>query len=281
MIYYSAQQLDWLLQEDIQGGDLTTRTLGISTQPGTMRFSRRRPGVVSGVRLAQQLLQRLGLQAEILIADGEHAEADSPILLASGQAAALHQGWKVAQGVLEWCGGCADYLAEMLTNARAHSPTLQIACTRKTPPGSRLLAHQAVLDGGGIIHRGGTAETILLFSNHRRFCTDPDDWVAQVARLRSGAPEKTIVVEADTPDEAQLALQARPDILQLDKFSPQQVRSIVAMAAAAGSSTHLSVAGGVNRENAADYAQCGIDLLVTSAPYAASPADIRVVLQPD
>lgn len=147
-------------------------------------------------------------------------------------------------------------------------------------PATKALAIPAVIDGGGIIHRGGTAETILLFANHRRFFADPDDWITMISRLRMEAPEKKIIVEADTVEEALAALQGQPDVLQLDKFSLSEIRRLRATVEERASNCLLSIAGGIHRDNVSDYAATGVSLIVTSSPYYAEPADIKVVLQP-
>ena len=169
----------------------------------------------------------------------------------------------------------------MLSQLRQRYPDGQIACTRKAIPGTRLLATQAILAAGGIIHRGGCAETVLLFANHRHFLTNPNDWTGAIARLRRHAPEKKIVVEADTPDEALAALRAAPDVLQLDKFTPEQATEIVRQAPSLAPHCTLALTGGITLASLASYLDCGIRLFITSAPYYAPPADIKVSLSPD
>lgn len=105
MIYFSQAQTDALLLEDIQGGDLTTRALGIGAQPGVMAFYHRRGGCVSGTAVARQMLTSLGLTVSDMVADGEQVSAGQRLIRAHGNAAALHRGWKAVQNVPEWsCG---------------------------------------------------------------------------------------------------------------------------------------------------------------------------------
>lgn len=169
MIYYSDAFLDSLLLEDIHYGDLTTRALGIGAQSGEMYFSRKQAGYVSGLVLGQKLLEKLGLQAQLHVNDGDYAEAGALLLTATGRADALHQGWKIVQNVIEWSSGVTHMTRSMTDTLRQHQPDAQLACTRKNIPGTKLLATAAVLAGKGIIHRQGCSETILLFANHRRF----------------------------------------------------------------------------------------------------------------
>lgn len=277
MFHYADQQLDQWLLDDISGGDLTTRALGIETRTGEMQFSCRSHCRVSGAFVGFKMLQKLGLNARILCADGTDAKPGMPILQAEGNAAALHLGWKAVQNVLEWSCGVATYMHTLIQKGRAHNPHLHIACTRKSIPGTKALATASVVHGGGIIHRGGTAETILMFANHRRFLKNPDDWNANVQQLKAAAPEKKIIVEVDSMDEAKAAILANPDIIQLDKFSPEDIVKVIALA---NGRCLISAAGGVNLENVEIYAATGVPLIVTSSPYYAKAADIKVKLQP-
>ncbi len=72
---------------------------------------------------------------------------------------------------------------------------------------------------------------------------------------------------------------AEPDIIQLDKFSPEEVKQALALLASSQKKITLSVAGGVNKHNIADYAKLGISLFITSAPYYAPPEDIKVIIE--
>ncbi|WP_059244817.1 ModD protein [Escherichia albertii] len=281
MIFLSQAQIDALLLEDIQGEDLTTRALGIGKQPGTIEFFHRQGGCVSGVAVACKMLTTLGLTIDDAVSDGSQADAGQRLIHAHGNAAALHQGWKAVQNVLEWSCGVSDYLAQMLIQLRARYPDGNIACTRKAIPGTRLLATQAVIAAGGLIHRAGCAETVLLFANHRRFLADNQDWSGAIDQLRRHAPEKKIVVEADTPEEALAALRAQPDVLQLDKFSPAQAVEIAQIAPSLAPNCTLALTGGINLLTLKNYLDCGIRLFITSAPYYASPADIKVKLKPE
>ncbi|HEY3985607.1 ModD protein [Cedecea sp.] len=281
MIFIPQAQTDAWLLEDIAQGDLTTRALGIGLRPGRMTFVHRDGGCVSGLAAATQMLHSLGLTVCTSFRDGEHAQPDRLLLTASGSAAALHQGWKAAQNIIEWSCGVSNEMASMLAILHKRHPNGHIACTRKTIPGTKLLATQAVLAAGGLIHRAGCGETILLFANHRRFVHDGHDWFGLISKLRQAAPEKKIVVEAETPEEALSALAAEPDVLQLDKFTPEQATDIAARASRLAPNCKLALTGGITRTSLERYLDCGITLFITSSPYYAPPADIQVRLGPD
>lgn len=280
MIYIPEYDIERFLLEDVALGDLTTRSLGIKHIQSRMRFIHRQGGKVSGVAVVKKVAEKLGLKTIVHLNDGDECHEGAVLLEVVGDAQATHQAWKVSQNILEWCCGVAQYTARLVVTARQENPDVQIACTRKSIPGTKILAIKAILDGGGVMHRCGTAETILLFANHRRFLSYSHDWKQMVLTLRRSAPEKKIVVEADTMEEAQFAIEAEPDWVQLDKFTPAQISTCIHKTQKMGLKTQIAAAGGINLDNIAIFAATGVPLIVTSAAYYSKPADIQVVLEP-
>ena len=224
-----------------------------------------------GFNRAEQILKQLE--------EGETVDAGTVLLSAVASGDKLYQAWKVVQLVLEWSCGVAQYTADMIANAKAIHPHAVVACTRKSIPNTRKLATNAVLAAGGHIHRQGISETLLVFTNHRDLLAEPDNWTAIVERLRREAPENKITLEADNFSQFEQMLDAESDIIQLDKWSVDNVKRASSLVAASGKKIILSVAGGVNKNNVADYAKLGIHLFITSAPYYAPPEDIKVVIE--
>jgi len=278
MIYYPDSLVDQWITDDVAQGDLTTRILDIGDIEGRIVFSLKKAGRASGIDAAEKILRKLGLEITEQAKDGTDLPDMGVLISAKGNAAALFLSWKVAQNVLEWSCGVADYTARIVRAAESKNPNIKVSTTRKNIPGTKALALSAVLNGGGIIHRGGASETVLLFANHRAFLNfdnSVEAWKKVVGKLRTEAPEKKIIVEADTMDEVKAIIPSQPDIIQLDKISPAGVREAVNLAKG---SCLISAAGGVNAENAADYAEAGAGLLVTSSPYYAKPSDVKVKL---
>lgn len=278
MIYFSERELDEWLLEDIYRGDLTTQSLGIGHTAACITFKRKNAGVVAGIALAERLMVKLGIATQVFVQDGDWVEAGDVLLSGKGRGEQLHQAWKVVQLVLEWACGVAQYTSEMVANAKAINADAVVACTQKSIPNTRKLATLAVLAGGGHIHRQGLSETLLVFTNHRRLLPMPENWQAIVTKLKQTAPEHKITLEADNLEQVRQMVEAEPDIIQLDKFTPDEVQQ--ALALVGERSICLSVAGGVNKQNVADYAKLGIRLFITSAPYYAPPEDIKVLIEP-
>ena len=276
MIYLPDALIDQLLLDDIQYGDLTTRALGLHSQLGVMTFSSKHGGCISGLHIAKRMLEKLGIRCECHFQDGQHVEPQSILIRATGPIEALHQGWKATQNVLEWCCGVSHYTQQMVSILKQYQPNAQLACTRKTIPNTKPLALTAILAGGAIVHRAGSAESILLFTNHRQCLEQPDDWHTHVKTLRQNAPEKLIIVEADDYQQAVLAIEAQADIVQQDKLPPDQIQRLQKLVQQQHSPCQLSIAGGINLTTIEEFAQIGVPLLVTSAPYYAAPRDIKV-----
>ena len=278
MIYFSDKELDDFLLEDIYRGDLTTNALGLDNVSARILFKRKNAGIVAGISVAEKLLKKLDIEPQVYVQEGETVDAGTVLLSAVASGDKLHQAWKVVQLVLEWSCGVVQYTADMIANAKAIHPHAVVACTRKSIPNTRKLATNAVLAAGGHIHRQGISETLLVFTNHRNLLAEPDNWTAIVERLRREAPENKITLEADNFSQFEQMLDAEPDIIQLDKWSVDDVKRALSLVAS-GKKITLSVAGGVNKNNVADYAKLGIHLFITSAPYYAPPEDIKVVIE--
>lgn len=276
MIYLPDTLIDQLLLDDIQYGDLTTRALGLHSQLGVMTFASKQGGCVSGIHIAKRMLEKLGITCECSAQDGQIVEPQHVLIRATGPIEALHQGWKAVQNVLEWCGGVSHYTHQMVSVLHQYQPNAQLACTRKTVPNTKPLALTAILAGGAIVHRTGSAESILLFTNHRQCLEKPDDWNTHVQMLRQNAPEKLIIVEADDYQQAIFAIEAQADIVQLDKLPIEQIRQLQTLVQQQNRPCQLSIAGGINLKTIDEFAQIGVPLLVTSAPYYAAPRDINV-----
>jgi len=263
-----------LLADDVPHGDLTTTALGIGPMPGRLSCRARQPMTLCGVEEAVRLLALAGCAARPLAASGDTLETDAPILEAQGSAAALHRGWKSAQVLMEWSSGLASAAAELV----AAAAPLPVACTRKTPPGSKALAVKAMRCGGAVMHRLGLSESLLLFTEHRRFLAEPA--AATVARLHGALPEHKLAVEVHSAEEALAWARVGAEILQLEKFSPAAVAACRDLLASHHLHPILAAAGGIHPGNAAAYSASGARLLVSSWPYSAPPRDVAVSLIP-
>lgn len=271
--------IERLLAEDVPSGDLTTTALGIGDRPARMAFRARDAMVPAGLDIAARLVAAAGGTAELHGRDGAPAASGDLLLTATGPASALHLAWKSAQTLVEIASGIASATAAVAQAAAAVDASVRVACTRKTVPGARLLSQLAVRAGGGILHRHGLSETILIFAEHRAFLPDLD-FAGLAARLRAAEPEKTIAVEVHDVDAAIAAAAAGFDTVQLEKFAPEAVAAVAAAYKGLARAPLIAATGGISPDNAAAYVAAGAGLLVTSWPYTARPRDVAVTLGP-
>lgn len=267
-----------LLHDDAPYGDLTTELLGIGGRPGLIVFTARGPMRVCASEEAIRLFQLTGAAARLKLGSGRFAPAGAELLSARGSAQALHLAWKTAQTLMEYASGVASAAAAIVDALHGAGYGIPVACTRKHFPGTKAMAVKAVQSGGAVMHRLGLSETLLVFAEHRVFMERPLSDHFRELRLRS--PERKLVAEVSSIDEALTLAQAGCDVLQLERFTPDQLAACKARLQLAQLSPLLAAAGGVTTDNAVAYAAAGADLLVTSAPYFARPMDIQVTIKP-
>ncbi len=269
--------LESLLAEDVPGTDLTSTALGIGKERGRMEFRARGAMTVAGIDAAAALIVQAGAEASMLVPPGARAEAGDLLLRASGQAAALHRSWKTAQTLTEILSGIATAARAIVDAVEAVDRNVRVACTRKTMPGARQLSMMAIRAGGAVPHRLGLSDTILVFPEHRIFLAGMS-FKEMAALLRYEAPEKKLGIEVTSVEEARDAVLAGFDIIQLEKMTPAGVAAVSAIARNAARPVLLAAAGGISAANAADYVKAGAELIVSSWPYTAKPADVAVTI---
>lgn len=275
--WWTQASVDALLAEDAPYGDLTTESLGLTARRARLAMSMRADATLCGVELAQDLFRTAGAPAEICAATGARVPAGETFLMAEGAAGPIFRAWKVAQTLVEYLSGIATLTAGIVAVARAVHPDVAVVTTRKTLPGAKAQMIAAIRAGGAFPHRLGLSETLLLFPEHQAFLSGA---AAGVEALRRAAPEKKVVVEVKTLEEVAHVLAARPDVLQCEKMTPEEIAAAARLVAQHAPETKVAAAGGVNLANAAAYAAAGAHVLVTSAPYWAKPADVKVVIAP-
>lgn len=262
-----------LMADDCPQTDLTTFGLGIESAGGSVTAAFKTPGIVAGSALAARLFELSGASVVRFAEDGDRLAAGEPILRASGSAAALHAVYKTAQCVMEYAGGIALRTHLMVCAARAAAPDVHVALTRKHFPGTKPVAYAGLYAGGGIVHRFGLSDSILVFDQHRAFCSDP---AAAIRRLMAQCPERKVAVEAASPEEALRFVALGIDIIQCERFSPEALAAFVPEAKRLNSKLVINAAGGISASNAAQYARAGADVLVTSWPYYGAPFDVKM-----
>lgn len=280
MTVLSTAEIERLLAEDVPYGDLTTEVLGIGGYAGSVCFTARSAMVVAAIEEAAALFKLAGVDTRLHARSGDAVAQDAVLLIGEGSAAGLHRAWKVAQTLVEIWSGVATATRSLVEVARTSRPGIVVACTRKNVPGTKALAIAAIKAGGAAVHRLGLSETILVFPEHRVFRGDGD--LATIVRdLRARAPEKKLVIEVNSEAEGIAAAAVGFDVVQTEKFSPVMVSQLASALASVVPRPLIAAAGGINPDNVTAYVRAGADIIVTSWPYSARPADVAVRIKPN
>ena len=257
-------------RDDVPYGDLTTELLLNPDQPLTIQFSARQSMTLCCVEEAARLFQLKNSATEMRSFSGAKLSTGDIFLTAKGAAADLFAVWKVAQTMIEWASGVATSTSSLVDVAQG----VPVVCTRKQNPGTKALSVKAVKAGGGGIHRLGLSESILVFAEHRQFNDLEPKTLLQ--HLKRRAPEQLAVVEVHSVQDAIEWIKAGVAVLQMDKFTIEQVQQLSAYCFDINSQTLLAAAGGLNQHNVEAYVKAGARLIVTSSPYHAQPQDVQV-----
>ncbi|MDR1576926.1 MAG: ModD protein [Deltaproteobacteria bacterium] len=278
MFLFPTHFVESLLEEDLYLYDLTSLALGLEDQPGEVRALSKGAGVAAGVEVAQKLFQLAGAEVETRALSGEVLKPGDLILTARGPVGRLHGAYKIAQNVLEYAGGIATRTRQIVDKAKSVSE-VEVLVTRKHFPGTKKLSLSAALAGGAQIHRTGLSDSILIFDQHYQFLGGIEGLAQRLPLVKKKYPERTIAVEVANPAEAALAVRGGADIVQLEKFPLTDLQSIVASLKAVNPEVKVVAAGGVNADNAADYAASGVDGLVTTWPFFGKPQDVKMAFK--
>ena len=267
--------IDRALAEDVGDGDLTTAAVVREGTRARGRIEQRAAGVPAGLGVAEEVFSRVdpGLVWRSYARDGTWRE---PGVLAdvTGDGAAILRGERVALNFLGRLSGIATLTA--LYVRAVEGTGARILDTRKTTPGMRALEKEAVRAGGGVSHRAGLSDALLVKENHAALAGG----VGEAARRAlSGAPPGLLVeVECATLDEVRKALEAGVPRLLLDNMSPADLRRAVDLVAGRA---ELEASGGITLETVRAAAATGVDYVSVGALTHSAPAlDVSLLIEP-
>ena len=275
MVHIPDARLDYFVAEDVPYADLTTVVLGIASARGEMEYYTREECVVAGIEEVVRIAEKLGCKADCLRLSGDKVRANESIVRVTGKAGDLHQVWKVGLNLLDHMSAVATKTRKMVRDVHAVNPQCEVLTTRKSMPGVKDLLTEAIMVGGAFPHRMGLSETVLVFENHMEFMGGFNVFVEKLPEIHRRCIEKKLFVEA-TPAQARVLVDAGVDGIQFDKTTPEELNAIVPELRAIDPRVSLVAAGGINLDNAAEYAATGVDGLVTTCLFTAKPLDMSV-----
>jgi nicotinate-nucleotide pyrophosphorylase (carboxylating) len=259
--------IDRAIAEDIGDGDVTTAAVVPGERRAVADVIVNEPGVVSGLDAALAAVRRLDPRARLDVLIDEGAPVPEPpctVARIDASAQAILGAERTALNFLQRLSGIA-------TTTRAYVEAVadtgvEILDTRKTAPGMRELDKRAVRCGGGLNHRMGLDDGILIKDNHVAIAGGVRPAVEAARRAR---PDLEIEVEADTLDQLEEAMAAGADVVLLDNMDPATLRQAVGRARAFeernGRRPRLEASGGITLDTVRDVAETGVDAISVGA----------------
>ena len=275
MIRVSDSYLENLITEDVPYIDLTCEVLGIGDKPGIIEYFTREDCYICGTEEVTRMMAKLGVEVVSSVASGTFVKAGDVFLTAKGNADALHMAWKVCLNVFDHYSAITTKTHEMVKKVHAVNPHCQVLTTRKSMPSTKPLTTHAVMTGGAFPHRMGLGETVLIFSQHLAFMGGVDGFIENIDAIHARCVEKKLFIESSVEDACRLA-EAGVDGVQLDKVPVDVLADLVPKLRAINPRITIIAAGGINMQNAADYAATGVNGMATTALFAVKPLDMSV-----
>lgn len=274
------QQIDAIitnaLAEDIHTGDITTLALQLDSPRISGILKAKEDMVVCGLNVAKRVFEILDPAAVFTteFADGDFVVSGSVIARMTGDAALLLQGERVALNLMQRMSGIATLTSRYVKAVEGTGA--RVVDTRKTTPGLRVLEKYAVRAGGGINHRTGLYDGVLIKENH---ITAAGGIATAVSRVRAYIPH-TLKIEIETESLADVreALSAGADIIMLDNMDNDAMKEAVAII---NGRAVVEASGGVNLATIRGIAETGVNIISIGALTHSAPSmDISMLLDP-
>ena len=249
--------------EDVGDGDHTTLSTIPAEARGRQQLIVKEEGILAGVDIARRVFEKFDpdLRMTVMINDGAHVKPGDVAFVVEGSVRSLLQTERTMLNIMQRMSGIAtmtDKYQERLAGLKT-----KVLDTRKTTPGMRLLEKEAVKIGGGVNHRIGLFDMILIKDNHVDFAGGIPQAVASAKKyLAEKGKDLKIEVEVRNTEEINQALEAGVDRIMLDNFTPERTREAVKLI---NGRCEIESSGGITLDTLRDYGECGVDFISVGA----------------
>ena len=256
--------IDLAFAEDIGDGDHTTLCCIPDTAMGKSRLLIKEPGILAGVEIARKIFHRFDpdLKMTVYIEDGTAVKPGDVAFVVEGRVQSLLQTERLMLNVMQRMSGIATMTHRYVKKLEGlHTRILD---TRKTTPGMRMLEKEAVKIGGGVNHRIGLFDMILLKDNHVDFAGGIENAISRCHDyLKAKGKDLKIEIEVRNLDELKEVMRVGGvDRIMLDNFSPELTREAVKIV---GGKYEIESSGGITFDTIRDYAESGVDSVSVGA----------------
>ena len=258
------------LKEDIGKGDITTEFFVPDTLQARGRIVVHEPAVIAGTKAAAEIFRKVdpATDVQIIHADSDAVVAGDVVIEVRGLARSILKAERVALNFLQRLCGIAT-LTRQFVDAVGNHPA-KILDTRKTTPGLRVLEKAAVVAGGGVNHRSGLYDMVLVKDNHLAALGGLSGFADQIRQLRKERPNIRIEVEADDLEQARAFVEIDGiDVILLDNMVPAQIREALALRR---NNIKFEASGGITLKNVRRIAATGVDYISIGALTNSAPA---------
>ena len=256
--------IDLAFAEDIGDGDHTTLCCIPETAMGKSHLLIKEEGILAGVEVAKKVFNRFDptMQVEVLIGDGAHVKVGDVAMVVTGKTRSLLQTERLMLNIMQRMSGIATMTNRYVE--RLKGTNTRILDTRKTTPGLRMLEKQAVKIGGGVNHRIGLFDMILLKDNHVDFAGGITNAIDRChAYLQEKGLDLKIEIEVRNFDELnQVLTHGGVNRIMLDNFSVSNTKKAVDIIAGR---YETESSGGITYDTIRDYAEQGVDFISVGA----------------
>ena len=250
--------------EDVGDGDHTTLSTIPESETGRQRLIVKEEGILAGVDIARKVFHKFDpeLKMTVYINDGAHVKPGDIAFEVEGKVRSLLQTERVMLNIMQRMSGIATTTARY--QKCLEGLKTKVLDTRKTTPGMRILEKMAVKIGGGVNHRIGLFDMILLKDNHVDFAGGIDKAINRAKEYCKGkGKDLKIEIEVRNFDELQQVLDlGGVDRIMFDNFTPAMTKKAVEMV---GGRYETESSGGITFDTLRDYAECGVDFISVGA----------------
>ena len=256
--------IDLAFAEDIGDGDHTTLSCIPADAMGKSKLLIKEQGVLAGMEIAKEIFHRFDpdMKVTVMIEDGAEVKPGDVAMVVEGRVQSLLQTERLMLNVMQRMSGIATMTRKYVK--QLEGTKTRVLDTRKTTPGMRMLEKQAVKIGGGVNHRIGLFDMILLKDNHVDFAGGIDKAIERAkAYCKEKGKELKIEIEVRNFDELQKVLNiGGVDRIMLDNFTAENTKKAVEMIAGR---YETESSGGITFDTLRDYAECGVDFISVGA----------------
>ncbi|WP_314647015.1 carboxylating nicotinate-nucleotide diphosphorylase [Prevotella multiformis] len=254
--------IELAFSEDIGDGDHTTLCCIPADAMGESRLLIKEEGILAGVEIARKVFHHFDpeLQVEVYMEDGSHVKPGDIVLSVKGRERSLLQTERLMLNIMQRMSGIATMTHRYQQALIDAGTKTRVLDTRKTTPGMRMLEKEAVKIGGGMNHRIGLFDMILLKDNHIDFCGGVHNAISRAKQYCKEHGKEGLKIECEVRNfkELEEALAEGCDRIMFDNFTPEDTRKAVEMV---GGRCETESSGGITFETMIPYAKAGVDFI--------------------